>query len=223
VFEEVVEFIEKIFYVSCSFAMTYLILLTLLIAQLASSFSPVSFKARNYGRILNELHSTAEDVMDRTFANYIVYKSKAAVSLKIIPPTFQAVGTSGRSQTVSREGGLLFTFANTVGPREYDWMKKGTFLLAAAECGELLLLDSTKPGLEFFHDPNMGGANAGQVTKKLKLTTAVDGKGVYLSLAVNDKATQGVSYSVPISWGELQVFKSIADYSIPRILGFDKV
>ena len=46
---------------------------------------------------------------------------------------------------------------------------------------------------------------------------------MFLSLAVNDKATQSLSYSVPVSWGELQVFKSLADYSIPRMLGFDKV
>jgi hypothetical protein len=110
-----------------------------------------------------------------------------------------------------------------MGPREYDWSKKGVFLLAAAECGELLLLDKTVPGLEFFHDPNMGSATAGQITKKLKITTAPDGKGVYINLNVNDKSTSSTSYAVPVSWGELQVFKSIADYSIPKMLGFDKV
>jgi hypothetical protein len=40
---------------------------------------------------------------------------------------------------------------------------------------------------------------------------------------VNDKSTQSISYSVPVSFGELQVFKSIADFCIPRMLGFDKV
>eukprot|EP00596_Hydrurales_sp_CCMP1899_P005934 CAMPEP_0119038074 /NCGR_PEP_ID=MMETSP1177-20130426/6776_1 /TAXON_ID=2985 /ORGANISM="Ochromonas sp, Strain CCMP1899" /LENGTH=214 /DNA_ID=CAMNT_0007000177 /DNA_START=84 /DNA_END=725 /DNA_ORIENTATION=- len=172
---------------------------------------------------MRQLYSSNE--IERTFASYIIYKSKAAVSLKIIPPTFQAVGSNGKSRNVAREGGLLFEFANTMGPREYDWSKKGVFLMAAAECGELLLLDKTAPGpgLEFFHDPNMGGASAGQITKKLKITTAPDGKGVYINLNVNDKSASSMSYAVPVSWGELQVFKSIADYSIPRILGFDKV
>ena len=113
------------------------------------------------------LQSAAEGGSERTFANYVIYKSKAAVALKVIPPTYQ---TTGRSKTVSREGGLLFEFALSSGPKEYDWLKKGTFLLAAAECGELLVMDSTSERLEFFHDPNMGGENAGQITKKLKFT-----------------------------------------------------
>ena len=46
---------------------------------------------------------------------------------------------------------------------------------------------------------------------------------MFFSLTVNDKASQSVSYSVPVSWGELQVFKTIAEFSIPRFLGFDKV
>ena len=166
------------------------------------------------------LLSSVEGGGERTYANYVIYKSKAAVAVKIIAPTFQV---SGRSRTVSREGGLLIEFANSSGPKEYDWTKKGTFLLAAAECGELLLLDQSKTGAEFFHDPNMGTPTAGQVTKKLKLSTAADGKGLYVSLMVNDKAKQSTSYSVPVSWGELQVLKSIASFSIPRMLGFDQV
>jgi Whirly transcription factor len=103
--------------------------------------------------------SSSDSSQERTFANYVIYKSKAAVSLKVIPPTFQSSGT--KSRTVSREGGLFFEFALSAGPKEYDWMKKGTFLLSAAECGELLLFDASRPNLEFFHDPNMGAANAG--------------------------------------------------------------
>lgn len=50
-----------------------------------------------------------------------------------------------------------------------------------------------------------------------------DEKGLFVSLAVNDKATQSISYSVPVSWGEMKVFQTIASYSIPRFLGFDQV
>jgi hypothetical protein len=57
--------------------------------------------------------SLSDDSFDRTFASYVVYKSKAAVSLKAIPPTFQPVGT--RSRNVAREGGLLFEFAASTG------------------------------------------------------------------------------------------------------------
>jgi hypothetical protein len=160
----------------------------------------------------------------RTFASFVIYKSKAAVSIKVIPASFETIPSKfgGHSRVVSREGGLFLEFASSSGPREYDWSKKGTFLLSATECGDLLMLDKTSTGLEFFHDPNMGAQNAGQVTKKVKFATAPDGKGLFLSLAVNDKATQSAAYSVPVSWGELQVMKSIVQYSIPHFLGFDQ-
>jgi hypothetical protein len=69
----------------------------------------VLFSSRGQG---NTAASTDESA-DRTFASYVVYKSKAAVSLKMIPPTFQPVGT--RSRTVSRDGGLLLEFAAASG------------------------------------------------------------------------------------------------------------
>ena len=143
-----------------------------------------------------------EGASGRTYASYVVYKTKAAVSVKVFPASFETVN---KARVVSREGGLFLEFANSSGPRAYDWTKKGTFLVSTTECGELLMLDSTSKGLEFFHDPNMGTQNAGQITKKIKLAPAPDGKGLFLSLAVNDKSTGSSAYSVPISWGELQV------------------
>jgi len=185
---------------------------------------------------------------ERTFASYVIYKSKCAVSVKAFPATFEY---SNRARVVSREGGLFLEFANSAGPREYDWSRKGTFLMSATECGELLMMDPAHKGLEFFHDPNMGSQTAGQVTKRAKFAPAPDGKGVFLSLAVNDKSTGGGTYSVPVSWGELQVcffitvfqgpmpcaphrvshlspptllqvIKSIAQYGLPYFLGFDQ-
>ena len=32
-----------------------------------------------------------------------------------------------------------------------------------------------------------------------------------------------MSYSVPVSWGEMTLIKTLASYSIPRFLGFDQV
>jgi Whirly transcription factor len=142
----------------------------LLLAEVSRSFSLIrsicrtsirSTRVENNERrsSTTTLQSSSDGSQERTFANYVIYKSKAAVSLKVIPPTFQSSGT--KSRTVSREGGLFFEFALAAGPKEYDWTKKGTFLLSAAECGELLLFDASRPNLEFFHDPNMGAANAG--------------------------------------------------------------
>ncbi len=92
----------------------------------------------------------------KTFASYVVYKGKSAVSVKVIPPSYSSVGSKSRS--VSRTGALLFEFA-PVGatPREYDWTRKTSFSLSPTECGDVLVMDLAK-GVEFFHDPNMGGS-----------------------------------------------------------------
>ena len=147
--------------------------------------------------------AAADQRGERTFASYVIYKSKTAVSIKAFPATFEVVNNKAR--VVSREGGLFLEFANSSGPREYDWSRKGNFLMSATECGELLMMDASHKGLDFFHDPNMGSQTAGQVTKRVKFAPAPDGKGLFLSLAINDKSTGGGTYSAPVSWGELQV------------------
>lgn len=137
----------------------------LLLARCVNSFhSTGSFGSRGVQSAYvknSELYSSPDGGTERTFANYIIYKSRAAVAVKIIPPTFQLSGSTGKSRSVSREGGLLLEFALSSGPKEYDWTKKGTFLLSAAECGEMILFDASKPGIELFHDPSMGATNAG--------------------------------------------------------------
>jgi hypothetical protein len=93
------------------------------------------------------------------FTSYTVYKGKAALSIKPIAPTFQAVGNN---QKLAREGSLLLEFAPAGGngmatnQREYDWSKKQFFALNLAEMGDLISFDKTK-GFELFHDPNLGG------------------------------------------------------------------
>jgi len=142
-------------------------------------------------RFFQNMADSESDV--RTFASYVVYKGKGAVSLKVIPPTFSRVsgkdnsGFSGR--TVSRDGALLFEFApaRPDAAREYDWTKKSSFSLSATECGDILAMDLVS-GKEFLHDPNMGSANAGMLTKKLKLVATPDEKGAFLSLTVTDKS-----------------------------------
>ena len=49
--------------------------------------------------------------------------------------------------------------------------------------------------------------------------------GMFLSLQVSDKSPSNMSgsYSVPLTWGELQVIRSILQYSIPKLLAFDRI
>jgi len=160
----------------------------------------------------------------RTFPVYSVYKGKCACTIKPIAPTFSVSG--GMYRTVSRDGALLFEFAPAGSqPREYEWSKKATFSLSPTECGEICRLnEAIGTPINFIHDPNMLGPESGKITKQMKWTPAPEGNGIFLSITVADKnANQGpVTYSLPLTWGEVEVMKSIAGYCIPHFLGFDK-
>jgi len=160
-----------------------------------------------------------------TFASYVVYKGKGAVTVKAIAPSFNIL--SNKARNVGREGGLLLEFAQASGQREYNWAKRGTFLLDVTECGSLLAAcQQGTEVVEFLHDPNMGTSDAGKTNKKLRWTGIQDGSGVFIGLQVNDKSTgQAVqtTYSVPLTWGEVEVIKTLITYCIPRFLAFDRV
>ena len=117
---------------------------------------------------------------------------------------------------------MLFEFApsgNEV--RVYDWSRKSTFALDATECGALLSLDKNV-GKEFFHDPNLGSPESGVTTKVMKWTPTQDGNGMFLSLQVKDKVRGQSTCSVPVSWAEFEVIKSICAVAIPKLLGIDQ-
>ena len=158
----------------------------------------------------------------KTFVSYVVYKGKAALSFKPIPPTFTQKGSS---KIVSRFGGMLLEFAPSVGLRQYDWTKKAAFLLEPTECGAIIGFDMyTKTStVDLFHDPNMGNNNAGQVSKKLKITVSPDGKGLFISLQVTDKVAGTSNLSVPVTSAEFEVVRNLLEFSLPRFLGFDAI
>ena len=155
-----------------------------------------------------------------TFASYVIYKGKGAVSLKIITPSFTPIG---QNRQMSKAGGLFFEFAPSIGQREYDWSRKGTFLLDVTECGTVLSLEKgVSNSYEFVHDPMMGQEGEGQTIKKMKWSTSKD--GVFLNLLVSDKnKNANDAFSVPLSYGEMEVIFSIIKFCIPRFLGFHEV
>ncbi len=131
----------------------------------------------------------------------------------------------------------------SLGQREYNWNAKVSFAMDVTECGELLAMDRSKT-IEFLHDPGMGGADAGKVTKKIRIQPTQDSKGktiflslylvvcadclllsgVFVSVSHTDKAQNIANqYSVPMSWAELEVVRSTAQFCLPRFLGLDKV
>lgn len=161
------------------------------------------------------LLSTASDL--RTYAGYSVYKGKGAVNLKVIPVTFTE---TAKARTVEREGTLMFEFAPATGSRQYNWGQKIAFGVSPTECGEFLAMDKSK-GLELTHDPYAGGPDAGKVVKKLKVAPTADNKGVFLSVTMNDKVVNtNAQVSIPLTWGEWEVIRTVASYHIPLLLGF---
>jgi hypothetical protein len=160
--------------------------------------------------------STPEEFV---FASYVVYKGKGALSIKALPPTLKP----GTNNIIAHEGGLLIEMANAISPKVFDWKKKITFLCGPGECGEILSAYRLQKPFEFFHDPNMGGAQAGKVNKKLKFAPDATKTNNFLSLQMTDKETGSQGVSIPISDGEMRVITSIIDYCLPRFLGFDKL
>lgn len=185
-----------------------------------------AFKILPSPRIVNSKLSSAVPSDAKVFASYVIFKGKGAVCVKAIPSTFSSSGTN--SYVVSKEGGLLLEFAPaTQQIREYDWTKKVTFLLDSTECGDLIHLGKTSASkssqIDFLHDPNKGGAQEGQISKKLRIATMPENKGFYFNLAVNEKGSSAVSINVPVSNGEFSVVQEIMHYCIPKFLGFDKI
>jgi hypothetical protein len=151
------------------------------------------------------------------YTAYTVYKSKGAVSFKIIKPTWERTASGIR---LSREGTMLLEFATGSGDRSYAWGSKGTFGLSASEIGDFLVAAEANEEWSAFHDPNMGGSSRGAVNKSLKLTPAQQGSW-FLSLAVRGGSSTG-SYSVPLSRGELRVISTCLEFALPRCLGLDE-
>ena len=168
--------------------------------------------------------NNAPPMTARTFASYVIYKGKGAASIKAIPPSFSQLQGS-QSRIVDKQGGLLFELALATSPREYDWQKKGTFLLDPTECAELISMDS-KVGCEFYHDPNLNDhSRSGQISKRMQWKPSQDSKGMFLSLQITDKQEKSgnLAFSVPVTWAELEVLRSVCRYSIPHFLGFHEV
>ena len=158
----------------------------------------------------------------RVYCDFAVYKSKAAVKFGVIKPQFEPIpGKGDGSVSKKRDGGVLLEFAPAVGQRAYDWQNKQSILLSPLELVELTeTLAVLGKGVAFFHDPGMGTARQGAMTKSLKAEPMPDGSGgVFLNLATNT----GAKLNVAVSFGEFCVLRNLTQYLVPRLMGFDEV
>ena len=105
----------------------------------------------------------------------------------VIKPTFEPIaGSRDGSRQKKRDGGVLLEFAPAVGQRQYDWQNKQSILLSPLELVELTeSLAVLGKGVNFFHDPGMGTARQGAMTKSLKAEPMPDAREVFLNLSTS--------------------------------------
>ncbi|XP_020107566.1 single-stranded DNA-bindig protein WHY2, mitochondrial isoform X2 [Ananas comosus] len=127
--------------------------------------------------------SAADYVTDgssgRSYANYTVFKGKAALSMSPLLPKFRKL-ESGASK-VEKNGVVLLTFWPAIGQRKYDWQKKQIFALSPTELGSLISLGPAEH-CEFLHDPSMKSSLEGQVKKSLSITPLGNDSGYFVNL-----------------------------------------
>lgn len=167
----------------------------------------------------------AEPSTKRHFVNWTVYKGSNAMCVKPIKPTWRKLEKSNDMEMV-KPGVLLLEFApvNRSGSssglsRDYSWDQKQTFALSFLELGSII----TTNELNLFHDPNMGTSAKGSVTKGLKMTQMIDGSGgCMLALNVTNRGQSPANHVVPMTAAEMAVLRSIANFLIPKLSGFEE-
>lgn len=159
----------------------------------------------------------------RRFVSWTVYKGSTAMDVKVIKPTWQA---RGGDLIMTKPGVLLLEFApvnkgaSSGGlSRDYSWDQKQTFGLSIVELGSII----SSSALNLFHDPNMGTSSKGAVTKALKMSPMTDGSGgCMFALNVTSRGSGSSSFVVPLTAGEMTVFRSLANFLIPKLAGFEE-
>ncbi|GIL72140.1 hypothetical protein Vretimale_455 [Volvox reticuliferus] len=166
---------------------------------------------------------------ERTYSDFHIYKTRAAMAVRLLPPIFTS---ENGYKTRNRDGVMLLEFASANpgqqpngGPppagginRTYNWANKVSFALSPVELGNILAGDAigTEKGLVMFHDPAKTG-KVGEPVKRLTLKQMQDGAISFSLNAGHDNV------SVPVTKGEFEVLKSLAQFAIPRLMGFDAV
>lgn len=157
---------------------------------------------------------------DRIYADFNVYKGKAALSARPVLPSF--VNTNSGGLAIKRQGIIMLSFTPSLGERKYDWEKKQVFALSPTEVGSLISLASNS-SCEFFHDPAMKTSTAGQVRKSLSVKPHADGSGYFISLTVADNVKKtNDRFTVPVTTAEFAVMRTSFSFALPYIMGWDR-
>jgi hypothetical protein len=158
------------------------------------------------------------------YCDFAIYKSKTALKLSVIRATYETNAATGASHK-RRDGCALLEFAPATGARQYDWSRKQTISLSPVELAELADALDRGRAVSFFHDPNMGTQRQGALTKSLKGEPMPDGSGgAFLNMAVSGSAAgAGAKHNVAVSRAEFAALKMLAEFLVPRLMGFGEV
>ncbi|KAI3750875.1 hypothetical protein L2E82_21752 [Cichorium intybus] len=155
-------------------------------------------------------------ISGRIFADYSIFKGKAALSVAPVLPSFSKMD-SGYTK-VDRRGVIMLTFRPAIGERKYDSEKKQLFALSVTEVGAFISLGSGD-SCEFFHDPSMLSRDAGQVRKSLSIKPHTDGYFISLTV-VNNILKTNERLTVPVSTAEFAVMRAAFSFALPHIMGW---
>ncbi|XP_020589123.1 single-stranded DNA-binding protein WHY2, mitochondrial isoform X2 [Phalaenopsis equestris] len=149
----------------------------------------------------------------KAFADFSIFKGKAALLLSPVPPTF--IKMDSGHQRVDKKGVILMKFIPAIGQRKYDSERKQYFALSATEVGCLISLG---PGesCEFFHDPSMKSSLEGQVKKTLTISPLNDA-------VMNAVLKTNERLSLPVTKAEFCVMRTACGFVLPLIMGWDRV
>ncbi|KAI3757093.1 hypothetical protein L6452_04626 [Arctium lappa] len=176
------------------------------------------FKLTSSAGIYTSRQSYGADgkISGRIFADYAIFKGKAALSAAPVLPTFSKLD-SGHTK-VERRGTIMLTFRPAIGERKYDSEKKQLFALSVTEIGSFISL-GPQDSCEFFHDPSIKSRDAGQVRKSLSIKPITDGYFISLSVT-NNILNRTDRFTVPVTTAEFAVMRAAFSYALPHIMGW---
>lgn len=160
------------------------------------------------------------------------YKTKSALQLKLILPTYNA------ENFIEKTGCILFEAA-TGNDRKYDWGNKVNFalldndmaaVLESFEAFNLSKIDiAANEGageahkavfhLRLTHDPNAQTANAGKgIIKSLEIKNGNNPKTFFFTIYYNENKTVVNKVTVPLTLGELLKLELLIKAYYPKFL-----
>uniref|UniRef100_A0A1D1ZK83 Anthranilate synthase component I-2, chloroplastic n=1 Tax=Anthurium amnicola TaxID=1678845 RepID=A0A1D1ZK83_9ARAE len=162
-----------------------------------------------------------ETFISRTYADFAIFKGKAALSVFPVMPKFSKMDSG--CFIIDKKGVVMLKFMPAIGVRKYDPQRKQVFALSPTEVGCLISL-GPQDSCEFFHDPSMKSSLEGQVKKTLTVNPTSNDGGYFITLNVTNVSEKiSERFSLPLSKAEFAVLRASFSFILPHIMGWDRL